>query len=60
MEPVTQLNDPADEGRRDVRPKRSTAVRIQSRLELPQFASIDRQLMHRNGNGSSFGFHAHR
>jgi hypothetical protein len=41
-------------------PKEVRLSEIQFGLELPQFAFIDRQLMHRNGGGSSFGFHARR
>jgi hypothetical protein len=62
MGPVTQFKDETRLTKGDLMyaPKEVPLLEIQFGLELPQFAFIDRQLMHRNGGGSSFGFHARR
>jgi hypothetical protein len=62
MGPVTQLKDEPRLTKGDLMyvPNDVRLSQVQFGLELPQFAFIDRQLMHRNGAGSSFGFHARR
>jgi hypothetical protein len=50
---VTQFKDETRLTKDDVMyaPKEGRLSKIQIGLELPQFAFIDRQLMHRNGDG---------